>query len=331
MTTINPVTEQPKPYKDPLNKTGIMLMSYSNEAGTAISEIAPKLGAALWAPAFMYLGADIYDKYKNDKDNYSPSARRAFKEAVYQGVTNIIALPLVIYGGQCAVSPLGRMDKSGISGNAKDEIYKHTRDVIEQVHGNTLADFDTFKNTIISSLENKITARNNEQNTINVFKKIYNKFFTKRYTLLHSNKEKILTFAEENAQKTYEIFTALKNNEIEKIPKNVYKKYHQVLPAMKEMFKDGDFAYQASRTALKEHQTSLIFKNKLVKTVSGLITLVLLAKPVNKFVDKHIMKKYIEPKIDKIPSISINDSKIKNIFNEMNNNKLITSASKIAD
>lgn len=50
-------------------------MSYSSEVGTAISEIAPKLGASLFAPTFMYLGADIYDKYKNDKDSYNPSGK----------------------------------------------------------------------------------------------------------------------------------------------------------------------------------------------------------------------------------------------------------------
>lgn len=330
MTNISPASEHNKfnsYYKDPLNKTGVMLMSYSNEVGTAISEIAPKLGTALWAPAFMYLGADIYDKYKNDKDNYNPSTRRAFKEAVYQGVTNILALPVVIYAGQCAVSPLGRIDKSGISGNAKNEIYKHTRDVIEQIHGDILENFETFKKTIITSLENKITSRNNEKNTINIFKKLYNKIFTKRYTLLHGDKDKKIIFAEENARKAYDIFVALKKQEVEKIPKNIYKKYHQVLPAMKEMFKDGNFAYQASRTALKEYQTSLIFKNKLLKTISGLVTLVVLAKPVNNFVDKHIMKKYIEPGIDRIPSISINDSKIKNIFNEMSNKKKVNFAS----
>lgn len=319
MTSVTPVSDKNNnnSYKDPLNKRGIMLLSYSNEAGTAIAEIAPKLGAALWAPAFMYLGADIYDKYKNDQNNYNPSARRAFKETIYQSLTNLIALPLVIYAGQCAVSPLGKMDKSGVSGNAKDEIYKHTRDVIEQIHGNTLESFENFRNTVITSLENKITSRNNEKQTINIFKKLYNKFFTRRYNLLKCEKNKIIKFAEENTQKTYDILTALKNNEIEKVPKNVLKKYHQVLPAMKEMFKDGDYAYQASRTALKEYQTSLIFKNKLTKTIAGLAALVIFAKPVNNYVDKHVMKKFIEPKIDTIPSISLNDSKIKKIFNDL--------------
>ena len=54
-------------YKDPLSQKTLVLMSYSNEVGTAISEIAPKLGTARWAPTFMYLGADIYDKTKTIK------------------------------------------------------------------------------------------------------------------------------------------------------------------------------------------------------------------------------------------------------------------------
>ena len=99
-------------YKDPLNSNSAVLMSYSNEVGTAISEIAPKLGTALWAPTFMYLGADIYDKYKNDKDNYNPSAKRALKRAIFQGITCLVALPAVIFAGQCAVSPLGSLDKT---------------------------------------------------------------------------------------------------------------------------------------------------------------------------------------------------------------------------
>lgn len=139
-------------------------MSYSNEVGTAISEIAPKLGTALWAPTFMYLGADIYDKYKNDKDSYNPSGKRAFKRAIFQGMTSLIALPAVIYAGQCLVSPLSRMQKSGISGNAKDAVYRHTKDVIDQTHGDALESYEKFKNIVTKSLENKLDARKNEKN-----------------------------------------------------------------------------------------------------------------------------------------------------------------------
>ena len=304
-------------YRDPLNRPIPVLMSYSNEIGTAISEIAPKLGAALWAPTFMYLGADIYDKYKNDKDNYNPSAKRAFKQAIYQGLTSLIALPALILAGQYAVSPISKMYKSKISSNAKDAIYKHTKNVIDQAHGSALSSKENFKNTIIKTLENKINARKNEQKTINIIKKLYNKIFTDRYDLLHSNYSKIISFASENAEKTFDILTALKNNNKNAVPRKIYRKYQHILPTMKEMYNESDYSYQATRTALKEFQTSLIFKNKLLKTLGGFTALIMFANPVNEFVDKKIMKKYINPGIDQLSKEYVNNSRLKTIFNDM--------------
>lgn len=307
-------------YQDPLNKTLPVLMSYSNEVGTAISEIAPKLGAALWAPTFMYLGADIYDKYKNDKDNYKPSSRRAIKRAIFQGLTSLVALPALIFAGQWAVSPLGKIDKSGISGNAKDAIYRHTKNVLDQAHGIALENLENFKTIIADSLENKINTRKHEKKTAGFLKKLYFKLFTKRYTLLESDRNKILAFAKSNAEKTYNIAKALKNNDRKKVPLFIYKKYKNTIPIMNEMYKEGDYSYFATRTALKDYQKSLIFKNKLLKTFGGFAALILFAKPVNDFVEKQIMKKYIDPGIDMITQKHINESKLKNIINEMNKN-----------
>lgn len=304
-------------YKDPLSRKLPVLMSYSSEVGTAISEIAPKLGASLFAPTFMYLGADIYDKYKNDKDSYNPSGKRALKRAIYQGLTSIVALPAVIIAGQCIVSPMGKLGKAGISGNAKDAVYKHIKDVIDQAHGSALENSEDFKRIITETLENKIKVRNNEKKTINFFKRFYNKYFTERYDLLSSDKDKIVKFAQENALNTFEIKNALKSGDTKKIPHKVLKKYNKILPVMKEMYKDGDYSYQATRNALKEYQNSLIFKNKLLKTLSGLGTLFLLATPINTFVDKQLMKKYIGPGIDQISHGFVNESRMKTIFNDM--------------
>ena len=304
-------------YHDPLNSKAMVMMSYSNEIGTAIAEIAPKLGAALWAPTFMYLGADIYDKYKNDKNKYNPSGERAFKRAVFQGLTSIVALPAAIILGQYIISPLSRLDKSGISGNAKEAIYRHTRNVIDQAHGTALENSKSFTDIITTTLKNKIKARKDEKNTINIFTKLYNKFFTHRYDLLSDDESKLLKFAKINAEKTFEILEAIKHDHSEKVPKKIYNKYKAILPKMKEMYKEGDYAYQASRNALKEYQTSLIFKNKLLKTLSGTTVLILLAKPINDFVDKQIMKKLINPGIDQLTHASVNNSRIKGIFNDM--------------
>ena len=86
---------------------------------------------------------------------------------------------------------------------------------------------------------------------------------------------------------------------------------------MSEMYKDGDFAYQATRNALKEYQKSLIFKNKLLKTFGGITALILLANPINTFVDKQIMKKFISPGIDQLSKEVVSESKMKTIFNNM--------------
>lgn len=315
----NNTSNKPKKhkYQDPLNKRVPVLMSYSNEVGTAISEIAPKLGMALWAPTFMYLGADIYDKYKNDKDNYNPSARRALKRAIFQGLTSLVALPAVIFAAQSAISPLAQFDKWGISGNTKDAIYKHTKSVIDQAHGDSLASYENFREVVLSTLENKMKARNNEKRTINPFKKLYNLLFTERYAVISTDKAKILAFAEDNARKTYDLLIGLKHNDKKKVPHRIYQKYQKILPIMCEMYKDGDFAYQATRNALKEYQKSQIFKNKLLKTFGGITALVLLANPINAFVEKQIMKKFISPGIDQISREVVSESKIKNIFNNM--------------
>ncbi len=308
-------------YQDPLNKKIPVLMSYSNEIGTAISEIAPRLGAALWAPTFMYLGADIYDKYKNDKDNYKPSGKRALKRAIFQGMTSLIALPAVIFAAQSAISPLAQLDKWGINGNTKDAVYKHTKSVIAQAHGIALDSYEEFNNAIKTTLENKIRARRNEKKTANIFKRFWNKLFTQRYALLSADKAQILTFAEANAKKTFDILTALKNEDKKNIPHRIYKKYKKTLPTIREMYKDADYSHQATRNALIEYQKSLIFKNKMLKTFGGFTALILLANPINNFVDKQIMKRFINPGIDQISKNLVYDTKMKTIFSNMEASK----------
>ena len=306
-------------FNDPLNQWVIKSMSYSNEVGTAISEIAPKLGAALWAPTFMYLGADIYDKYKNDKNGFNPSAKRALERAIFQGITALIALPAVIFAGQKAVSPIARFSKFGISTNAKDAVIRHTKDVIDQSHGNIMGNYQKFKKIVLKTLENKIDARKNEKKTVNFFKKIIN-FFTDKYPMVSADKKKLLAFAEENAKKVFNIKTAIQNNDKKSVPAQILKKYNSILPTMKEMY-GHDHSNHALRTALKEYQKSLIFKNKLLKTLGGFVSLAIFAGPVNKYVENTVMKKYINPEIDQISHGFVNNSKMKQVFSEMEKRK----------
>ena len=129
-----------------------------------------------------------------------------------------------------------------------------------------------------------------------------------------------MIFAVDNAKNIFNIITGLKNNEKDKVPKNILSKYKKLLPEMKEMYHVADYSHNAAKAALKQYQSSLIFKNKLLKTLGGFGALILFAEPVNDFVEKYIMKKYINPGIDQINFNFVNESKLKNIFNDMKNN-----------
>ena len=63
---------------DPLSKYPLRALGYSNEIGAAVSTM-PVWGkaaeSALWIPALMYFGADIYDKYYRGKEgNYKKAS-----------------------------------------------------------------------------------------------------------------------------------------------------------------------------------------------------------------------------------------------------------------
>lgn len=144
-----------KNYKDPLNSWGIRALMYSSEIGATVNEIAPKLTFALWVPSFMYLGADIYDKYKNDKNEFSPSSKRGVKEAIRQAFSFFILPTGATILGQKLTSPLGKLISDRLSINAKDGIYRHTKDVIDQSIGSNFDNKDNFKNLLVNSLKIK--------------------------------------------------------------------------------------------------------------------------------------------------------------------------------
>lgn len=201
---------------------------------------------------------------------------------------------------QGLVSPLGKFGKHKISGNTKEAIYTHTKDVIAQAHTVALSNKKSFIDTVIATLENKLTTREMEYRKLNPIKKLYHKIFTDRYSLLSADRNKMLEFTKQNAQEAFDIMENLRRDNKKNVPAKIYKEYKKSLPTVKEIYKVGDYSHLAIRKALKKHQSSLIFKNKLVKTAVGFGAILLFAKPVNDLVEKHIMKKYVKPGIDNL-------------------------------
>ncbi len=112
---------------DPLAKYPLRAFGYSNEVGAAVSAM-PGWGkvaeAALWVPALMYLGADIYDKYKRGKDgNYSKeSATKGVEQAVFQGLASVILPTAAVKMGQGIASQFTKLDGTNLSASVKEEL-----------------------------------------------------------------------------------------------------------------------------------------------------------------------------------------------------------------
>ena len=121
-----------KQYNDPLNQWPVRGLAYSNEIGAAISEIAPKAGLLLWIPALLYFGADIYDKYKNDKNSYDPSAKRGTKQAIFQLLASVILPTAAVKVGQKTASVMGLMGKDKLSLQTQEELHRFTINYIKQ-------------------------------------------------------------------------------------------------------------------------------------------------------------------------------------------------------
>ena len=71
-------------YRDPLIKWPLRGTAFTNEIGEALRPLIGNYATLSWAPALLYFGADVYDKYKNDQTEYSPDSRRCLKQACFQ-------------------------------------------------------------------------------------------------------------------------------------------------------------------------------------------------------------------------------------------------------
>ncbi len=118
---------------DPLAKYPLRAFGYSNEVGAAVSAM-PGWGKAaelaLWVPALMYLGADIYDKYKRGKegDYTKASASAAVEQATFQALASVILPTTAVKIGQGIAGQFTRFDNSGLSATVKEELFEKLQD-----------------------------------------------------------------------------------------------------------------------------------------------------------------------------------------------------------
>ena len=306
-------------YKDPLLEWPIRGMAFTNDIGAAVMDISPKLGTVLWVPALMYFGADIYDKYRNDKESYDPSARRGLKQALFQSFASIMFPIVAVHSGQKIFSMGARLGKSGLSIQAQEDIIKHH---IDYVSHRKLKDYkiDEYKNHYKKALDNYIEEFSRTEKSKNIFHKALGIIFGSKHREKMGNEKqaKIYNYINKRIDNMFEFREKLlENKKPTKLPSKLFTKFQE----LKEIYKKNpeyatDYVDKATKDILKLYENKKIFNIKLIKTLGGFVALGLLIQPIDKFVEKVIIEKIVNPRLERFDKDQVEQFKSKFIRNE---------------
>lgn len=310
---INPPPK--KHYHDPLNRWPVRGLAYTNELGAALSEIAPTLGTLLWFPAMLYFGADIYDKYKNDKTSFNPDSKRGTKQAVFQLLASVLLPTGAVLAGQKAASQLGAFRKNGLTLNDEEKLTNFTLRFIERRNLNDYKNNqEQFKSEYITAWNNKRSDEIRRRKLSNPLPKVFNKIasrfndddnsvvanFFKKYTstaIEQRKRQKLHNLADKQINKIFKLEEMLSQN-IK--PDEYTNKMFDKFTKSKEVLKlDPEFSANhleyAVKDSIKAFEHAKIFKQKMLKTIGGFIALGLAIKPIDNFVEHVIIQKVVEP------------------------------------
>lgn len=277
--TINKETGE---YKDPLMQWPLRGAAFTNEVGEALRPVIGGYATLSWAPALLYIGADVYDKYKNDQTEYSPDSRRCLKQAIFQGMASVFLPLIAVKAGQNAFAQAGKFSEDKISINSKE----HVANVAEQFVANgKMRAFDgkdeecikEFTNNVISSMD-----YNNKKSSIKNLFKIFRL----------DTQEKVEKYSEKTIKELIKLRKDLLNPTDEFKSNKWYKAYEADL-------KKGQTSSVAVKSVLTNYQQSKMLKGKAVKTLGGFVALGMAIKPIDHFVEEVLIGKYVGPEIDR--------------------------------
>lgn len=279
ISSINPVTGE---YKDPLMNWPLRGAAFTNEVGEALRPLIGKYATVTWAPALLYIGADVYDKYKNDQTEYSPDSRRCLKQAVFQGLASILLPIVAVKGGQNLFSLFGAMTKDKITFNGQDEIIELAQQFVSngKMRAYKNNDQECIKE-FLDIVDNNLDYRKSE----NAIKNPFNKYKV-------NTKENLDKYATKTIKKLIRTRKYLlePNERTQKC--SLYKNFKSALEA-------GQTKNVAVKSVLNKYLSSKTLKGKFVKTAGGFVALGLAINPIDHFVEHVLIGKVIGPGIDK--------------------------------
>lgn len=305
-------SEKTNIYSDPLHKWPLRGMAFTNDIGAAIMDIAPKAGVILWIPALMYFGADIYDKYKNDETSYDPSARRGFKQAMFQTFASIIFPIVAVHTGQKIFSMGAKLGKYKISLQAQEEIMEHQKKYISHVKIRDV-DMNTYKEEYQKALNNYLDESARQRKNQSVIKQISNFIFGTKHSEEFKNRDPINNFINNRIEKLFKMREELiKGYKPLEMPTKMYAEFLDMKDSYKNIKEHADdFVEKATKDILKRFEDSNIFRVKLLKSLGGFILLGALIKPIDKFVEQVIINKFVDPSLKHFDNGQIKEFKQK--------------------
>ncbi len=271
-------------YRDPLMRWPLRGAAFTNEVGEALRPIIGKYATLTWAPALLYIGADIYDKYKSDQTEYSPDSRRCLKQAVFQGLASILLPIVAVKSGQNLFSLFGLKNNNKITYNAEEKIIKLAQ---EFVANGKMRAYDGKDNECIKDfldiVDNNLSYKKSLKSASSPFKKEFFKF---------NNKENLDNYAQKTITKLINIRKSLLNPSEEFKKNNLYSYYKLALES-------GETKSVAVKSVLNKYLINKTTKGRIIKTIGGFLALGLAINPIDKFVEHVLIGKVVGPQIDK--------------------------------
>lgn len=281
-------------YDDPLLKWPLRGCAFTNEVGEALRPLIGNFATLSWIPALLYIGADVYDKYKNDKTEYSPDSKRCFKQALFQGLASI-ALPLVaVKLGQTVFSTLGIFSKDKLTINTKESIINIAQEFVANGKMRAYKGKDVeCSRDFVDIVKNNLDYKTKMESATNLLKTICFKFEDQlREFLKVNNSQKIDSFSTKTIQELIDLRKNLLFPSEEFKSSNWYKYFERSLDS-------GQTKNVGVKSTLNKYLDSKKIKGKFIKTAGGFLALGLLIKPIDMFVDKVLIEKFVEPRIKK--------------------------------
>lgn len=269
-------------YRDPLMKWPLRGAAFTNEVGEALRPIIGNYANLTWVPALMYIGADVYDKYKNNQTEYSPDSRRCLKQAIFQGLASVCLPVFAVKVGQNAFSQFGKFSSDRVSLNTKEHVSK----IAEQFIANgKMRAFDGKEDECIKEFLNQVSDSidyNNKKKSLKNSLKIFS----------FDSKENVEKYSEKTIKDLINLRKDLLNPSTEVKAGGWYSKYINAL-------KSGQTESVAVKSVLTNFQKGKMLKGNFIKTIGGFCALALAIKPIDHFVENILIGKYVGPQIDK--------------------------------